>query len=216
MKSILPTFKPIVIVLFFYLILTNVSPVFAQGDVDVEATVDSENPTVTITNPSDGATVSGTVNVAANASDDGGIVKVEFYVDGFLKLTDTSTPYTFPWDTMTIGNGSHTISAKAYDIVGKTATDTITVTVNNVTMASPTKKLTPLGPVTPVPGREEKEKPRSFLVDIPAPSIGLPQAPIDFLRANSNFFFGLLFAIELLSLYFLIKGLRKRKEVDNT
>jgi len=88
-------------------------------------------PSVSITSPSEGATVSGTVNVAANASDDKGISKVEFYIDDSLNSTDTSSPYEFDWDTSSSSNGSHTIKAKAYDTVNQTAEHQITVTVNN-------------------------------------------------------------------------------------
>ena len=187
----------------------------AQGDVDINAVVDNQNPTITITNPSNGATVSGIVGVTTNANDDGGIVKVEFYVAGFLKLTDTTAPYTYSWDTMIVSNASHTISATVYDIANKTATDTITVTVNNITMTSPTKKLTPLGPVTPTPGEPEKEKPRGHLIGPPITPTGLLKGPIDFIRANTSFFFGFLFALELLLLFFLIKKLRERKKDED-
>src|SRR4030067_2450155 len=108
----------------------NRSAIFAQ-DVDVTATVDHAPPTVEITNPDDQAVVSGTTLVTANATDDVEVTKVEFYIDGFLKLTDISAPYTFSWDTPSVVNGSHTITAVAYDKVGKSASDTITVTVTN-------------------------------------------------------------------------------------
>src|SRR4030067_677956 len=108
----------------------NRSAIFAQ-DVDVTATVDHAPPTVEITNPSDQAVVSGTTLVTANATDDVEVVKVEFYIDGFLKLTDISAPYTFSWDTTSVSNGSHSITAIAYDLVNKSASDTITVTVTN-------------------------------------------------------------------------------------
>lgn len=88
-------------------------------------------PSVSITSPSEGASVSGTVNVATNASDDKGISKVEFYIDDSLKSTDTSSPYEFDWNTSSSSNGSHTIKAKAYDTVNQTAEHQITVTVNN-------------------------------------------------------------------------------------
>src|SRR4030066_1996897 len=73
------------------------SAIFAQ-DVDVTATVDKASPTIEITNPSDQAVVSGTTLVTANATDDVEVVKVEFYIDGFLKLIVISAPYTFSWN----------------------------------------------------------------------------------------------------------------------
>lgn len=88
-------------------------------------------PSVSITSPSEGVTVSGTVNVAANASDDKGISKVEFYIDDSLVSTDISSPYEFDWNTSSSSNGSHTIKAKAYDTINQTTEHQITVTVNN-------------------------------------------------------------------------------------
>jgi len=105
---------------------------------DVTVTVSGEvdnPPTVSITSPSPGATVSGTVDVTADASDDNGVDKVEFYIDDVLKSTDTTSPYEYSWDTTVYADGSHGIKAKAYDTIGQTATDSITVTVDNVPAA---------------------------------------------------------------------------------
>lgn len=197
--------------------ILSASSSYAQGDVGIQATVDNDPPTINITNPNSKDTVSGIVNVTATATDDGGVVKVEFFIDGLLKQTDTTAPYTFSWDTQTVSNGSHTITAKAYDIVNNTAADTITVTVDNVTMTSPTKKITPLAPITPVPekptGKKEEEK-RKFLIFPNLPGIGLAEAPIDFFKAYTNFFYGFLFALELLIVFFLIKKIRERKKKE--
>ncbi|MBU1260989.1 MAG: hypothetical protein KKI18_05080, partial [Planctomycetes bacterium] len=89
-------------------------------------------PTVSITSPLNGATVSGTVNVTADASDDNGVDKVGFYIDDVLKSTDTTSPYEYSWDTTAETEGAHSITATAYDTIGQTATDTINVTVDNV------------------------------------------------------------------------------------
>jgi uncharacterized protein YkwD len=95
---------------------------------------DTTNPTVSITSPANGATVSGTVNVIASATDNVGVTKVEFRVDGILKRTDTAAPYTFSWDTSTVSNGSHALQARAYDAAGNIGTSpTVIVTVDNQT-----------------------------------------------------------------------------------
>lgn len=88
-------------------------------------------PTVTITNPTEGQTVSGTVTIQVDASDDNGINKVEIYVDNVLTSTLTAAPYTYQWNTTTATNGSHTLIATAYDTANQTADDQITVNVNN-------------------------------------------------------------------------------------
>jgi len=93
------------------------------------------NPTVTLTAPSDAATVSGSVSLSATAADnDGGsgVEKVEFLIDDSVANSDNASPYSYSWNSSTATNGSHTIKAKAYDIAGNaTETSAITVTVNN-------------------------------------------------------------------------------------
>jgi hypothetical protein len=95
-------------------------------------TSDTQAPTVSITAPTGGATVSGTTTVTASASDNVGVSKVEFYIDGTLKSTDTSSPYSYDWNTTTYTNSSHSIYAKAYDAANNVGTSsTVTVTVSN-------------------------------------------------------------------------------------
>jgi hypothetical protein len=96
------------------------------------ATGDTTAPTVSITAPTAGATVSGTTTISATASDNVGVSKVEFYVDSVLKGTDTASAYTYSWATTGYTNGAHSIYAKAYDAAGNTKTSTtISVTVSN-------------------------------------------------------------------------------------
>ncbi|HKY08080.1 MAG TPA: Ig-like domain-containing protein [Candidatus Binatia bacterium] len=99
-------------------------------------------PTVSITSPANGATVSGTVNVTASASSSMGISKVEFYVDGALRSTDTVSPYTFPWNTDGL-SGTHTLTAKAYDTLGNQTTSTPkSVTIAPAAVPAPTVSIT--------------------------------------------------------------------------
>jgi parallel beta-helix repeat protein len=97
---------------------------------------DTTNPTAVIVNPVS-STVAGTINVNASATDDTGITKVEFYIDSNLVGTDTSSPYTYSWNTTTATNGSHTISIKAYDTSGNTGMASVNVTVENGTVTPP-------------------------------------------------------------------------------
>ena len=89
-------------------------------------------PSVSITNPSNNSTVLGTVNVTASASDDNGISKVEFYIDGSLKYTDNSSPYNYSWDTTAESEGFHTVKVIAYDTANQTASAQHTVKVDNL------------------------------------------------------------------------------------
>jgi hypothetical protein len=85
-------------------------------------------PNVTITNPTNGATVSGSVTITATAIDkiDGTLIP-DIYIDG----TFVTTANSYDWDTTTVADGSHTISAEATDSGSKTGSDSITVTVQN-------------------------------------------------------------------------------------
>jgi hypothetical protein len=93
--------------------------------------IDTTVPTVTLTSPTNGATVTRNVKIAATASDGGsGVARVEFYVDTQLVGTSTSSPYAVSWNTKKVTTGSHTIRAVAFDAAGNSAPSTvITVTV---------------------------------------------------------------------------------------
>ncbi|HEX9082000.1 MAG TPA: Ig-like domain-containing protein, partial [Holophagaceae bacterium] len=75
---------------------------------------------------------SGTITLSATATDNVGVTKVEFYVDGALKGTDTASPYTMTLDSTTLANGSHSLVAKAYDAAGNVGTSaTASFSVSN-------------------------------------------------------------------------------------
>ena len=93
-------------------------------------------PSVSITSPSNGSTVSGSVNVTANASDDHGVTQVEFFVDGVSIGVDTSAPYSASWNTTTYSDGAHTVSATATDTIGQTGNSSVGVTVQNAPAVS--------------------------------------------------------------------------------
>ena len=95
---------------------------------------DTTPPTTSITSPANGATVSGTVTVAANASDNVGVSRVELYVDGVLNGSDTSAPYQIAWNTATATNGGHGLQTRAVDAAGNVGSSTVVnVTVSNAT-----------------------------------------------------------------------------------
>jgi hypothetical protein len=93
---------------------------------------DTTAPTVSVTAPTAGATVSGTTTISATASDDVGVASVAFYVDSALMSTDTSSPYSYSWATTSYSNGAHSIYAIAKDAAGNSKTSTtVSVTVSN-------------------------------------------------------------------------------------
>jgi outer membrane protein assembly factor BamB len=94
---------------------------------------DTMPPTVSITAPATGATVSGTTTVSATAADNVGVVGVQFKLDGNnLGSEVTSSPYSTTWDTTSAAAGQHMLTAVARDAAGNTTTSTsVTVTVDN-------------------------------------------------------------------------------------
>src|SRR5262249_38987583 len=92
-------------------------------------------PTATVTAPANGATVIGMIQLTADATDNVGVAGVQFYVDGNpVGAEDTTSPYSINWESSTVGNGSHTITAQARDTAGNTAMSApVTVTTTNPT-----------------------------------------------------------------------------------
>src|SRR5207244_4723550 len=111
----------------------------ALDDFEVEpSTGDITAPTVAITAPTTGATVSEALLILATASDNVGVEHVEFLVDGLLRYATTRPPYEYSLDTFGLTNRAHTITVKAYDLAGNVGQASVIVTVQNATVALPT------------------------------------------------------------------------------
>ncbi|QDH70273.1 extracellular catalytic domain type 1 short-chain-length polyhydroxyalkanoate depolymerase [Marilutibacter alkalisoli] len=96
--------------------------------------LDGIPPVVALTSPADGATVSGLVTLTANASDDIGVDRVEFLVDGNLVGSDSTAPYATTWDAGSANDGPHVLLARAHDLAGNVGTSAqvnVTVTGGN-------------------------------------------------------------------------------------
>ncbi len=87
---------------------------------------DTTPPTVSISAPANGATVSGRVSVTAQASDNMGVARVEFRINGSLQTTDTAAPYSFTFSTRKL-KGLLTIEARAFDAAGNASATSIQV-----------------------------------------------------------------------------------------
>jgi chitodextrinase len=98
------------------------------------STPDTTPPVIAMNAPAGGATVSGSVAVAASASDNIGVVGVQFKLDGAnLGAEQTAPPYGVTWATASTANGLHTLTAVARDAAGNQTTSAgVAVTVNNV------------------------------------------------------------------------------------
>ena len=102
--------------------------------------VDTTPPTVAITAPTAGATVTGTINVTVNASDtQSGVAGIQLFVDGLTWGTGAVTsPFNFSVKTAQFANGTHTLVAQAWDAANNYATSSpVTVTFNNSTPGNP-------------------------------------------------------------------------------
>jgi subtilisin family serine protease/fibronectin type 3 domain-containing protein len=86
-------------------------------------------PTVDLTSPTDGSTVSGVVSLGATASDDVGVSSVEFRINGTHLATDSdgSNGWSAPWDTTGLAPGVYTVTAVATDTNSHTASDQASV-----------------------------------------------------------------------------------------
>ncbi len=102
----------------------SLTPVPTVGSNDATA------PTVTITSPLAGSTVAVRKNVTiqATASDNVGVSRVEFYINGTLTCTDISSPYSCSWKVPGSKNRTYKLSAKASDAAGNNSTSSISVT----------------------------------------------------------------------------------------
>ncbi len=99
---------------------------------------DTEGPSVDITAPANGANVSGVVGVKATARDNIAVAKVDFFVNGVLKSSDASSPYSYDWDSRVTANGKVGLMAKAYDTTGNVSSDSIQVSVSGGDSQAPT------------------------------------------------------------------------------
>ena len=113
----------------------------SRAQVSLPAVPDTTVPTVSITSPTAGSTVSGSVAIAATAADaDSGMARVEFRADGVLLGTDTTAPYASTWNAASATYGSHTLTARAVDVAGNAATSTVSVNIADA--AAPTVSIT--------------------------------------------------------------------------
>lgn len=109
----------------------NVDPTPAQATWTIDSTApDTTPPSVTLSAPADGARINGSVAVAATASDNVAVDRVELSVGGTVFATDTSSPYAATWNPGATPDGPVTITATAFDAAGLSAVDSSTVTLD--------------------------------------------------------------------------------------
>jgi len=107
----------------------NVGSASLQVNVNNASPADTTPPTVAITSPANGSTVTGKVTIVASANDTGGVKTVYIYIDDVLRVSDAVAPYSYVWDTKKSGRGAHIVTATAVDNAGNSASASINVPV---------------------------------------------------------------------------------------
>lgn len=105
---------------------------------------DTTAPVISIASPT-GGTVSGSVPVSVNFSDNVAVVRTELHINGKKAMEDTGPGTGFAWNTTTVADGSYTLVAYAFDAVGNQgASSPVAVTVKNsdTTTTGPLPKIT--------------------------------------------------------------------------
>jgi hypothetical protein len=99
---------------------------------------DTTAPTVSVTAPSGGQRVAGSVAVSATASDNVGVSRVDVLVDGVVRGSASAASATVAWDTTAVADGPHTLSARGVDAAGNVGTSpNVAVTVDNTAPGVP-------------------------------------------------------------------------------
>jgi Concanavalin A-like lectin/glucanases superfamily/Domain of unknown function (DUF1929)/Bacterial Ig domain/Kelch motif len=103
-----------------------------SNEASVTVLPDTIAPTVMMMTPAQLETVSGSISVSAAASDDVGVLGVQFQIDGQpLGIERTTPPYSVIWNTATTSNGSHVLTAVARDAALNSSQATVDVVVSN-------------------------------------------------------------------------------------
>lgn len=119
---------------------------FGYGQVDAYKAVlaagtvvtDTTPPSVSITSPTGGATVAGTIQVQGTATDNVGVTGIQFSVDGQVLSSPASSPFAISWNAGNYANGSHTLEVTATDAAGNVGTASVSVTVSNTAVKDTT------------------------------------------------------------------------------
>ncbi len=135
-------------------------PYYGYGRIDAAAAVaaaastvaaDTQSPSVAISAPLGGSTVSGLTSVDVSATDNVGVTRVELRVNGSTIATDIASPYQFTWDSSQSPNGTATVVAYAFDEAGNSkASASVAVNVSNASASPPPAPTDSIAPVVSI------------------------------------------------------------------
>jgi len=140
--------------------------------------VDITPPTVSITAPAANTVTNGTIAVTASASDNVGVVGVQFLLDGVNLGTEVTTPpYSISWNTTTATQGTRNVSARARDAANnQTTSANVPVIVD---------RTTPSGSIT-APAANATVSGTITVTASASASFGVPVASVQFLLDGAN------------------------------
>lgn len=129
--------------------LQPATQVNASENVGIGSTTPINDPFIIITNPQNGAQVSGVVSVETEASSSAGVQIVDFWLDSAPIASDSAYPFAVSWDTTSLPAGSwHTLTAIVYDFAGKSASSYATVQITPAPTPTPTPTPIPMPTVS--------------------------------------------------------------------
>ena len=108
--------------------------VYATKTATITVTINNDpivEPSISITSPEEGQTVSGTITVSTDATDEFGTVYL--YVDGRYSGYDGTEPFEFSYDTTTLSNGTHYLGVRGYHLQTRRyiSSNSVSINVNN-------------------------------------------------------------------------------------
>ena len=95
---------------------------------------DTTPPELTIVSPSSGSTVGEIVQIKVQTTDESGILKVDFYIQNSIVLSDTTLPYEYEWNTTTNQDGEYKVKVVSFDTEENFVESEVSVTVDNNSM----------------------------------------------------------------------------------
>lgn len=151
-------------------------------------------PSVAVISPTNNAGIAGLTTLTAAASDNIGVVGVQFKKDGAnIGAEVTAAPYNLAWDTRSVTNGAYLITATARDAAGNTKTSAgVVVNVSNsASTPTPTPTVTPTPTPVPTPTATPTPTPTATptptVTPTPTPTITPTPTPTPVPTPTGNF-----------------------------
>ena len=114
-----------------WFLLVLISVLFTFVFTTCEDKKDTTPPELTIVSPTSGSTVGEIVQIKVQTTDESGILKVDFYIQNSIVLSDTTLPYEYEWNTTTNQDGEYKVKVVSFDTKENFVEIEVSVTVDN-------------------------------------------------------------------------------------